>query len=61
MEEIAARLGVKVLARHSAAGDALTTARIFLRLIPMLRQKGVTTLREAREAAEKSYYARLKY
>lgn len=61
MEEIAARLGVKVLARHSAAGDALTTARIFLRLVPMLRQQGIATLREAREAAEKSYYARLKY
>lgn len=61
MEAIAERLGVAVSARHSAAGDALTTARIFLRLIPLLRQQGVITLAQAREAAEKSYYARLKY
>lgn len=61
MEAIAERLGVPVSARHSAAGDALTTARIFLRLIPLLRQQGITTLAETREAAERSYYARLDY
>ena len=61
MEAIAERLGVPVSGRHSAAGDALTTARLFLRLVPLLRQQGIRTLAEAREAAEKSYYARLKY
>lgn len=61
MEAIAERLGVPVAGRHSAAGDALTTARLFLRLVPLLRQQGIVTLAEAREAAEKSYYARLKY
>ena len=61
LEEIAARLGVPVTARHSAAGDALTTARLLLKLIPLLRQQGIVTLAQAREAAEKSYYARLKY
>lgn len=61
MEAIAERLGVPVAGRHSAAGDALTTARIFLRLVPLLRQQGIVTLAGAREAAENSYYARLKY
>ena len=61
MEAIAARLGVEVSGRHSAAGDALTTARIFLKLIPLLRHRGIVTLAEARAAAEKSYYARLDY
>lgn len=61
LEEIAARLGVEVSARHSAAGDALTTAQMFLKMLPLLRQQGIVTLGQAREAAEKSYYARLRY
>lgn len=61
MEAIAARLGIAVSARHSAAGDALTTAQIFLKLMPLLDARGIVTLRQAREAAESSYYARLKY
>ena len=61
LEDIAARLGVEVLARHSAAGDALTTAQMFLKMLPLLRQQGIVTLAQAREAAEKSYYARLRY
>lgn len=61
MEEIAARLGVEVLARHSAAGDALTTAQLFLKMLPLLKQMDIVTLGDARAAAEKSYYARLRY
>lgn len=61
LEAIAARLGVTVSGRHSAAGDALTTAQVFLKLLPLLAQRGVTTLGEARTAAEASYYARLRY
>ena len=30
-------------------------------LVPLLAEKGIRTLRDAREAAEKSYYARIKY
>lgn len=29
--------------------------------IPLLAEKGIRTLRDAREAAEKTYYARVKY
>jgi DNA polymerase III subunit epsilon len=61
LEAIAARLGIAVSARHSAAGDALTTAQIFLKLLPLLRQRRIATLGEARVAAEGSYYARLRY
>lgn len=61
MEDIAARLGVRVQDRHSALGDALTTARIFIKLIPLLRHQGIVTLQQARNAAQQSYYARLKY
>ncbi|HET9066992.1 MAG TPA: exonuclease domain-containing protein [Amaricoccus sp.] len=61
LEAIAARLGVTVSARHSAAGDALTTAQVFLKLLPLLARRGILTLGQAREAAEASYYARLRY
>ncbi|HRO10227.1 exonuclease domain-containing protein [Amaricoccus sp.] len=61
LEAIAARLGVTVSGRHSAAGDALTTAQVFLKLLPLLGQRGVATLGQARAAAEASYYARLRY
>ncbi len=61
LEAIAERFNVTVLGRHTALGDALVTAEIWLRLIPLLREQGIHTLRQAREAAQKSYYARLKY
>ena len=61
LEAIAARLGVAVSGRHTAVGDALVTAEVFLRLLPFLRQQGILTLGQAREAAQKSYYSRLRY
>ena len=49
------------MGRHTALGDAMVTAEVFLRMIPLLADMGIRTLREAREAAEKTYYARVKY
>ena len=61
LEAIAERFNITVLGRHTALGDALVTAEVWLRLIPLLQALGITTLRQAREAAQKTYYARLKY
>ncbi len=61
MEAMAQRLGVQIRGRHTALGDALSTAELFLKLVPLLFQKGIRTLREARQASRKTYYARLKY
>ena len=61
LEAIAERFNVTVLGRHTALGDALVTAEIWLRMIPLLQEQGIHTLRQAREAAQKTYYARLKY
>src|SRR5262245_53165690 len=51
LEDVAAWLGVAVVDRHSALGDALTAARIFLALLPKLRKRGVRTLAEAERAS----------
>ncbi|MBW1785248.1 MAG: hypothetical protein JRK53_01310 [Deltaproteobacteria bacterium] len=60
-EAIAERMGIRVVGRHSALGDAILTAKIFKRLIPLLKKKGVTTLGEAMTASRRTYFARLKY
>ncbi len=61
LEAIAARFNINVLGRHTALGDAIVTAEVFLRLIPLLQAMGIHTLRQAREAAQNTYYARIKY
>jgi DNA polymerase III subunit epsilon len=61
LEAIAERFGIAVQGRHTALGDARVTAQIWLQLIPLLQAMGIQTLGEARAAAEKTYYARLKY
>jgi len=61
LEALAERFNVTIIGRHTAMGDAMVTAEVFLKLIPLLAEKGIHTLGEAREAAQKTYYARLKY
>ena len=61
LEAIAERFGVTVIGRHTALGDAMVTAEVFQKLIPLLAEKGIHTLGDARRAAQETYYARLKY
>ena len=61
LEAIAARLGVTVQGRHTALADAMVTAEVFLKLVPLLAAMGIHTLGQAREAAQKTFYARVQY
>ncbi|THF60526.1 3'-5' exonuclease [Pseudothauera rhizosphaerae] len=61
LDAIAQRFGLTNDGRHTALADAVVTAEVLIKLIPLLAERGIRTLRDAREAAEKTYYARLKY
>ena len=50
LEALANWLGVELTQRHSALGDARSTARIFAALVPKLRDGGIRTLGEAMQA-----------
>ena len=50
LDSLAAWLGVDITDRHSALGDAQACARIFLALLPKLREGGIRRLAEAERA-----------
>jgi DNA polymerase-3 subunit epsilon len=61
LEAIAERLGVPVLGRHTALGDAMVTAEVFLKLLPLLQAMGIQTLGQALAASQQTYLARVRY
>jgi DNA polymerase-3 subunit epsilon len=61
LDVILERLGVSIGTRHNALEDALATGEVFLKLVKLLEEMGIVTVRQALEAAEKTYFARVKY
>lgn len=61
IEAISNRLGICVRGRHTALGDAMATAEIFLKFLPLLARMNILTLSDAIEASKTSDYAKVKY
>lgn len=53
LDAVAGALGVDVIGRHTALGDALVTAEVYRRLLPLLAEAGVRTLGDALAFAER--------
>lgn len=56
LEVLAKHFEVEISGRHTALGDALVTAEIFVRMIPVLQDAGVRTCGEARAFAQRARY-----
>ena len=61
LDDIACRLGLPVIDRHQALGDAKLTAEIFVRLMPVLKDKGIHTLHDAIMASKAVWQKRANY
>jgi DNA polymerase-3 subunit epsilon len=60
LDAAAERFGITPYARHTALGDALVTAGVFLKMIDVLEARGITTLDEAIAASQEIVEVRQK-
>ena len=58
LDAIAARIGVPIVGRHTALGDAMATAAVFTGLIDLLERRGVATLDQLLKSARMAFELR---
>jgi DNA polymerase-3 subunit epsilon len=61
LDEVARRLQISIVGRHTALGDAIVTAEILVKLLPLLEANGVLTLEDAIQVSAASPYAKLSF
>jgi len=61
LDALADALGITVTGRHTALGDALITAELLVKLVPLLKQRGIHTMGQALTASRDSRFADLTY
>ncbi|NBB85340.1 MAG: hypothetical protein GVY12_03850 [Bacteroidetes bacterium] len=61
LDALADALGITVTGRHTALGDALITAELLVRLIPLLKRRDIHTMGQALEASRDTRFADLTY
>jgi len=61
LEDIAKKCGVEIVGRHTALGDSIVTAEVFLKLLPILEAMGIKTLGEARAVSQKTTLSKIKF
>ena len=52
LDAIAERFGVEVAGRHTALGDAMTTAGVLVHMLDLLEARGIHTLDQALQDSE---------
>jgi DNA polymerase-3 subunit epsilon len=58
LDAIAARIGVTIVGRHTALGDAMATAAVFVGLLDLLERRGVATLEQLLKSARMAFELR---
>jgi DNA polymerase-3 subunit epsilon len=53
LDAVATRLGIPLSGRHTAFGDALATAEVLARLLPLLPKRGIRSLGDSLEATRR--------
>jgi len=61
LDEVARRLQIPIAGRHTALGDAIVTAEVLVKLLPLLEANGIHTLEDAIQISAASPYAKLSF